>query len=70
MRTFVAIALGVVAVVIAAIIVAGCAIWSSANVNTVGERRFEQELRIPPLLKPRIDGAGRKVFDLLHRADL
>jgi suppressor of ftsI len=64
MRTLAVIAAAVIAVVIAAVTVAGCAIWSSANVNTVGERRFEQELRIPPLLEPRDDGAGRKHFDL------
>jgi len=64
MRTLIGIALAAIAVVIAAVMVAGCAIWSSANVNTVGERQFEQELRIPPLLEPRADGAGRKVFDL------
>jgi FtsP/CotA-like multicopper oxidase with cupredoxin domain len=64
MRALVGIALAVVAVVIAAVVVAGCAIWSSASVNTVGEREFERKLKIPPLLEPRIDGGGRKVFDL------
>lgn len=64
MRALVGITLGVLVAVVSAVAVAGCAVRSSASVNTVGERQFEQELRIPPLLEPRIDGAGRKVFDL------
>ena len=36
--------------------------------STVGTLDFARELRIPPLLEPRTDGAGRKVFDLRMQA--
>jgi blue copper oxidase len=39
-------------------------LWSQAEMSNVGQLRFQNELRIPPLLEPRVDGAGRKVFDL------
>jgi suppressor of ftsI len=64
MKTGIRVVLAAAAVVVAAVILAGYALWSAADVTTVGERQFEQELRIPPLLEPRADGAGRKVFDL------
>jgi FtsP/CotA-like multicopper oxidase with cupredoxin domain len=35
-----------------------------AQTTTAGALDFEQPLRIPPLLEPRTDPAGRKVFDL------
>jgi suppressor of ftsI len=41
--------------------------WWRTDMSNVGQLRFHNELRIPPLLEPRMDGAGRKVFDLrLH----
>jgi suppressor of ftsI len=40
------------------------AVWSGADVDMTGTRRFDQRLRIPPLLEPRVDAVGRKVFDL------
>jgi blue copper oxidase len=46
-----------------ALVSAGCALYSSAQVSTVGELTFENELAIPPLLEPRAED-GRKVFDL------
>ncbi len=39
-------------------------LYSSADESTVGELSFENELKIPPLLEPQRDDAGRKVFDL------
>jgi FtsP/CotA-like multicopper oxidase with cupredoxin domain len=39
-------------------------LWSRADMSNVGQLRFQNQLRIPPLLQPRVDGAGRKVFDL------
>jgi blue copper oxidase len=42
--------------------------WSRADMSNLGQLRFQNELRIPPLLEPRIDGAGRKVFDLRLQA--
>lgn len=39
-----------------------------ASTSTVGTLDFARELRIPPLLEPRADGAGRKVFDLQMQA--
>jgi blue copper oxidase len=38
--------------------------WSEAAMSNVGQLRFANQLRIPPLLEPRVDEAGRKVFDL------
>jgi len=32
--------------------------------SNVGQLGFVNQLKIPPLLEPRLDGAGRKVFDL------
>jgi blue copper oxidase len=46
--------------------VAGLAawLWSQADLSNVGQLGFANQLKIPPLLEPRRDGAGRKVFDL------
>ena len=41
----------------------GCALYSGARVSTVGQLRFENKLRIPPLLEPRVED-GNAVFDL------
>ncbi|MDP2710621.1 MAG: multicopper oxidase domain-containing protein [Solirubrobacteraceae bacterium] len=57
------VALAAATLLVGAAAVAGV-VWSAADVDTVGRHRFEQELRIPPLLAPRTDAAGRKVFDL------
>lgn len=38
--------------------------WSQADMSNVGQLRFANQLKIPPLLQPRLDGAGRKVFNL------
>jgi FtsP/CotA-like multicopper oxidase with cupredoxin domain len=57
-----ALALGLVAVVGLAGLAAW--LWSRADISNVGQLRFQNELRIPPLLEPRVDAAGRKVFDL------
>src|ERR671919_2381100 len=46
-----------------ALVAAGCGLYSSAQVSTVGELGFENELTIPPLLEPQEED-GRKVFDL------
>jgi FtsP/CotA-like multicopper oxidase with cupredoxin domain len=62
------IALAGLAVLIAAAALAAAALWRGADVDTVGDRDFAQELRIPPLLEPRANGAGRKVFELDLRA--
>ena len=32
-------------------------------------RRFANQLKIPPLLQPRVDGTGRKIFDLHLQQD-
>jgi FtsP/CotA-like multicopper oxidase with cupredoxin domain len=39
-------------------------VWSRADTSNVGELGFTNQLKIPPLLKPRVDHTGRKVFDL------
>ena len=56
-----ALAVGVLLVLVAGV---AAIVYTRADVNTVGTLRFEQPLRIPPLLEPRTDAAGRKVFDL------
>jgi FtsP/CotA-like multicopper oxidase with cupredoxin domain len=38
--------------------------WSRADTSNVGQLGFANQLKIPPLLEPRVDDAGRKVFDL------
>jgi blue copper oxidase len=38
--------------------------WSQADMSNVGQLGFANQLKIPPLLEPRLDGAGRKIFDL------
>jgi blue copper oxidase len=38
--------------------------YTRADVSTVGELSFSKRLRIPPLLEPRPDASGRRVFDL------
>jgi len=42
--------------------------WSQADMSNVGQLRFQNQLKIPPLLEPRVDGTGRKVFDLRVQA--
>jgi FtsP/CotA-like multicopper oxidase with cupredoxin domain len=42
--------------------------WVTAPQGNVGELRFANALRIPPLLDPRADGRGRKLFDLTLQA--
>jgi blue copper oxidase len=42
--------------------------WSQAAMSNVGQLGFANQLKIPPLLEPRINGAGRKVFDLRLQA--
>jgi FtsP/CotA-like multicopper oxidase with cupredoxin domain len=39
-------------------------LWSRTQQTNVGELSFANPLKIPPLLEPRIDADGRKVFDL------
>lgn len=41
--------------------------WDRAQVSTVDELSFANELRIPPLAEPTVDAQGRKVFDLTAR---
>jgi FtsP/CotA-like multicopper oxidase with cupredoxin domain len=53
-----------VALAVLALIGAGVAFYARADASTVGKLSFENELKIPPILEPRTDGAGRKVFDL------
>jgi blue copper oxidase len=43
-------------------------VWSRADMSNVGQLGFRNELKIPPLLEPRSDGTGRKVFDLRLQA--
>jgi hypothetical protein len=37
--------------------------WSQADLSNVGQLGFANQLKIPPLAEPRLDDAGRKVFD-------
>jgi FtsP/CotA-like multicopper oxidase with cupredoxin domain len=61
-----ALALGLVAVLGLAGLAAW--LWSQADMSNVGQLRFANQLKIPPLLEPRTDGAGRKIFDLRLQA--
>jgi FtsP/CotA-like multicopper oxidase with cupredoxin domain len=53
-----AVGLGVVGLAASA-----CTLYSRADVNTVGDVSFENELAVPPLLEPQ-EKDGRKIFDL------
>jgi FtsP/CotA-like multicopper oxidase with cupredoxin domain len=39
-------------------------LYRGADVSTVGELGFANELKIPPVLEPRTDPEGRRVFDI------
>jgi FtsP/CotA-like multicopper oxidase with cupredoxin domain len=54
--------LGLVALV--ALVATASVLYARADVSTVGELGFENELKIPALLEPRLDADGRKVFEL------
>ncbi|MFI6091768.1 multicopper oxidase family protein [Streptomyces sp. NPDC051218] len=43
-------------------------LWNDAEISTVGEERFDNELSIPPLAKSRVDSDGTRVFDLRMQA--
>ena len=68
MRLTLGVAAAAAAVLAAAAALAGLALYRSARTDTVGELAVARPLRIPPLLEPRTDGAGRKVFDLRLQA--
>jgi blue copper oxidase len=51
-------------VVVVAVVAVVAVLYVGADTSTVGKLRFENELKIPPLLEPRTDHGGRKVFDL------
>lgn len=54
-----------VALVLLAFLAVGLAwLYARADTSTVGELDFANELKIPPLLEPRVDDDGTKVFDL------
>lgn len=56
------------AVIVLAPLLAAAVLALGGGTSTVGTLDFARELRIPPLLEPRTDGAGRKVFDLQMQA--
>ncbi|MGW7271166.1 multicopper oxidase family protein [Streptomyces sp. NPDC054864] len=43
-------------------------LWNDAEISTVGEEQFDNELSIPPLAKSRVDSDGTRVFDLRMQA--
>jgi blue copper oxidase len=49
---------------------AGAWFFNQARQSNVGELSFATELAIPPLLEPRVDDQGRKVFDLVFTAGM
>ncbi|MGN9906013.1 multicopper oxidase family protein [Phytohabitans sp. LJ34] len=44
--------------------VAAAVAWSRAGLDTAGQVDFRNPLKVPPLAQSRIDGQGRRVFDL------
>ncbi len=61
--------LGVLAGIgVLALIGGGLWLYAHAAASNVGELRFANELKIPPLLDARRDDAGRQVFDLTLQA--
>ncbi|MGH2978624.1 MAG: multicopper oxidase family protein [Solirubrobacterales bacterium] len=54
----------VAGVAVAALAAAALVVYSSADTSTIGKLDFANRLAIPPLAEPRVDGDGRKVFDL------
>ena len=64
MRRVVGISLTVVAAVLVVAAVGAIVVFTRAETSTAGKLRFAQPLRIPPLLDPRPDSDGRKLFDL------
>jgi len=47
--------------------VAAVVAWSRADLDTAGQIDFRKPLAVPPLAESRIDGEGRRVFDLRAR---
>jgi blue copper oxidase len=47
--------------------VAAVVAWSRADLDTAGQIDFRNALAVPPLAESRIDGEGRRVFDLRAR---
>jgi FtsP/CotA-like multicopper oxidase with cupredoxin domain len=64
MRRVVFWALAIVALGLVALVATAGALYARADVSTVGELGFENELEIPALLEPRLDADGHKVFEL------
>jgi FtsP/CotA-like multicopper oxidase with cupredoxin domain len=67
MRSLLKLLLALVCLVVVAVAsFAGYLAWSfaTASVDTIGEVDFDRPLRIPPLAESRVDGQGRRVFDL------
>ena len=60
--------LAVVTLGVVALVATGFVLSSRAAVSTVGELGFENELRIPPLVEPRLGAERRKVFELELKA--
>jgi FtsP/CotA-like multicopper oxidase with cupredoxin domain len=62
-RLLIRITAGASVAVVAVVAIVG-SLYVAADMSTVGKLRFENQLKIPPLLEPRTDDRGRKVFDL------
>lgn len=56
--------LGAAVLVAGGVAAVGGWLWDRAAIDTVGAVAFTDELAIPPLAESRIDGEGRRVFDL------
>jgi FtsP/CotA-like multicopper oxidase with cupredoxin domain len=64
MKRILLLGLAALLVVVGGLGVIAVVVYSRADVSTVGELSFSQRLRIPPLLEPRADASGRRLFDL------
>jgi FtsP/CotA-like multicopper oxidase with cupredoxin domain len=56
--------LAIVALGLVGLVATAGTLYARAQVSTVGELEFENELKIPALLEPRVDADGRKIFEL------
>jgi FtsP/CotA-like multicopper oxidase with cupredoxin domain len=68
LKRIILLSLAVLIVTALALAAGAYVLYARADVSTVGKLDFATALKIPPLLEPRIDADGRKVFDVRLQA--